>query len=134
MTTPKPSSAPDSFLAAELEREYKNWRTATRAYGFTYYFSRVSLIILTAVVAAKESLADSFAGGLTSSVPVLAVAAAILTAFDTWLKPQQKWRGFMQSRDRIADLRMKFEGGLDRDQVRRQFDSIRRAHKESNVF
>lgn len=62
MTTPKPSSAPDSFLAAELEREYKNWRTATRAYGFTYYFSRVSLIILTAVVAAKESLADSFAG------------------------------------------------------------------------
>lgn len=59
---------------------------------------------------------------------------AILAAFDTWLKPQQKWRGFMESRDKLASLMVMASRGVDPDDLRTRFDSLRTEHRDKNVF
>lgn len=121
-------------LAREMDREMRRWRVATLNYGVTYYLSRILLIAATAVVAADQNLNGGHGSWLTRWVPALALVVAILTAIDTWLKPQQKWRGFMESRDALADLRMQAEDGMSTDQVRTKFLKLRQQHRERNVF
>ncbi|GGZ71278.1 DUF4231 domain-containing protein [Streptomyces bluensis] len=121
-------------LAREMDREMRRWRVATLNYGVTYYLSRILLIAATAVVAADQNLNGGHGSWLTKWVPALALVVAILTAIDTWLKPQQKWRGFMESRDALADLRMQAEDGMATDQVRTRFLKLRQQHRERNIF
>ncbi|MGO4417565.1 hypothetical protein AB4Z54_01995 [Streptomyces sp. MCAF7] len=121
-------------LAKEMEREMRRWRIATFNYGVTYYVSRILLILASAVVAADQNLGDGPANGLIEWVPALALIVAVMTALDTWLKPQQKWRGFMESRDALADLRIQVSGGMPADQVRAKFLELRRQHRERNIF
>ncbi|MER5908402.1 hypothetical protein ABT150_51930 [Streptomyces mirabilis] len=121
-------------LVREMDREMRRWRTATFNYGVTYYLSRILLIIASAVVAADQNLGDGHGSWLIDWVPALALAVAVMTAVDTWLKPQQKWRGFMESRDALADLRIQSGGGMPPDEVRAKFLELRRQHRERNVF
>jgi hypothetical protein len=64
----------------------------------------------------------------------LALGVAVITALDTWLKPQQKWSGFMASRDALTDLMIRMENGLSTDDTRKEFDKLRKQHRERNVF
>jgi hypothetical protein len=121
-------------LVDEMNRELRNWRIATVSYGFTYYASRITLIVASAIVAAKENLSGGHGQWLVSWVPLLAVAVAIITALDTWLRPQQKWRGFMEARDSLTDLLIRMEHGLSPDDSREKFDALRKWHRECNVF
>jgi hypothetical protein len=122
-------------LRAQMERESKKWTTSTTVYGFTYYASRIALMIASAIVAAKETLAKGVAAGVVAWVPTLAVFVAVLTAFDTWLKPQQKWKGFMESRDRLGHLIVRSESDdADVAQLRDDFDALRTQHRDLNVF
>lgn len=121
-------------LVREMDREMRRWRTATFNYGVTYYLSRILLIIASAVVAADQNLGGGHGSWLINWVPALALAVAVMTAVDTWLKPQQKWRGFMESRDALADLRIQSGGGMPPDEVRAKFLELRRQHRERNVF
>lgn len=122
------------LLVAEMRRELRRWRIATINYGITYYVSRAVLLVATAVVAAQESLQGGSAQWLIGVAPLLALAAAILTALDTWLKPQQKWRGFMESRDLLADLMVQFDMHADIERARTEFGSLRARHRERNIF
>lgn len=121
-------------LVNEMNRELKNWRIATVCYGFTYYASRITLIVASAIVAAKENLSGGHGQWLVGWAPLLAVAVAIITALDTWLRPQQKWRGFMEARDSLTDLMIRMENGLPADDSREKFDALRKWHRERNVF
>ncbi|GGW48131.1 hypothetical protein GCM10010503_26490 [Streptomyces lucensis JCM 4490] len=123
-----------AVLAEEMARELRRWRVATVNYGVTYYLSRILLIVASAVVAADQNLGDSKSEWLIAWVPLLALAVAVLTAVDTWLKPQQKWRGFMESRDALADLVIQAGDGMTSREVREKFLELRRQHRERNIF
>jgi hypothetical protein len=82
-----------------LERDYRNWRRQTRFYGTLSSIVRISLIVSTALVAAKETLKQYFAHPDGLFFPTLSVLVAIATALDSWLKPREKWKGFMSDRD-----------------------------------
>ena len=136
MSVDQPSTVPerDSLLRREMSRELRRWRTATVSYGVTYYLSRIALITFSTIVAAKENLGAGHGAWLISWVPAFALAVAVLTAFDTWLKPQQKWRGFMESRDKLASLMVTANLGANPDNVRAKFDTLRAAHRDKNIF
>ncbi|WAP60226.1 DUF4231 domain-containing protein [Streptomyces sp. S465] len=121
-------------LSAEIHREMRRWRVATVNYGVTYYLSRILLIVASAVVAADRNLSDGKGSFLVAWVPALALVVAVLTALDTWLKPQQKWQGFMESRDTLADLMVRSRHGLTAEEVREEFTALRRQHREKNIF
>ncbi|MEU5313660.1 DUF4231 domain-containing protein [Streptomyces sp. NPDC021562] len=140
-TAPQPSpSAPDGLqafppaLRRELRRELRRWRVGTNAYGGTYYGLRIVLIVTSAIVAADQNLGHAKGSWLLSWMPTLSLVVAITTAVDTWLKPQQKWRGFMESRDALADLLVQAEGGLSAEEVRTRFLELRQRHRERNIF
>jgi len=118
----------------ELNREFRRWRVATASYGYTYYSARIILILASAIVAANANLRLGKGSFLISWIPLIALAVAIITALDTWLKPQQKWRGFMESRDNLADLVIQIENGLSDNEARTKFSEIRKKHRESNIF
>jgi hypothetical protein len=125
--------APQSLIAS-MEREIRTLRRGTRSYGITYHASRVALITASAIVAADQNLKGHRLGGLVDWVPALALLVAILTALDTWLKPQQKWKGFMESRDDLADLLFQCTAGLSDDAARQKFAELRKEHRERNIF
>ncbi|MGA4544243.1 hypothetical protein ACPA54_30075 [Uniformispora flossi] len=121
-------------LRNEIERTAKTYRIGTFNYGVTYYLSRIFLIVSSSVVAAGNNLADGKASTLIAWIPALSVAVAAITALDTWLKPQQKWQGFMESRDRLEGLMSECEAGLPPDQARARLTEIRTEHRSKNIF
>jgi hypothetical protein len=130
----KPKLIGRPLLEHELAREFFRWNVASYSYGISYYVSRILLISASAVVAGKETLKNSSGDFLVSAVPLLAVLVAVLTALDTWLKPADRWRGFMESRDRLADLLARYGEGLSVDDTRDEFLKLREEHRVKNVF
>ncbi|MER8161869.1 DUF4231 domain-containing protein [Streptomyces sp. NPDC094472] len=128
------SNGLEEGLSAEIQREMRRWRVATVNYGVTYYLSRILLIVASAIVAADQNLSGGKGGFLVGWVPLLALVVAVLTALDTWLKPQQKWQGFMESRDTLADLIVRGRHGLTVEELREEFTTLRRQHREKNIF
>ncbi len=124
---------PAGYLDREMRRELASWRRFTKTFGLTYHGFRIFLIIASAIVAAEKTLADGRFAGLAEWTPVLAVLVAAITAFDTWLKPQKKWRGFMESRDELTSLFIRAENGTGRSEIQNSFDELRRKHREENV-
>jgi len=99
----------------------------------------VFLIIASAVVAGQDALRASVAAFVTGWVPVLALAVTVFTTLDTWMKPRDKWRGFMEDRDALDDLRLRVEargpataGAVDT--LRDEFTLLRKRHREKNVY
>lgn len=117
-----------------MHRSARTFRIATRNYGITYYLSRILLICLSSVVAAGTNLADSKGNWLIIWIPVLAVVVAAMTALDTWLKPQQKWQGFMESRDALQLLVIDFRHGLPFEEAHLRFTNLREQHRTRNIF
>jgi hypothetical protein len=129
-----PQDAAVRLLSQELNRERKRWSAGTFNYGFTYYVTRVVLIVASSTVAAKENLSGSEGGWLLDWVPLLSLFVAVITALDTWLKPQQKWRGFMESRDKLMNLIIEFEARGDLEATVRELSKLRSDHRKSNIF
>ncbi|MFD3400077.1 DUF4231 domain-containing protein [Kribbella sp. NPDC058693] len=121
------------LLEADMKSELAAWERATKVLGLTYRGLRVFLIIASAIVAAEASLRGSEFAWLAGWTPILALLVAILTAIDTWLKPQQKWRGVMESRDDLKDLLASAEGETDRRDIQIRFAALRKRHREANV-
>ena len=126
-------------LTAEMETEHRKWARGTKVYGTAYPVVRLLLIAVSAVVSAKDNLLGSPMTALVSWVPIMALLVAIVTAIDTWMKPRDKWRGFMRDRDELADLILRArslpadESALS-DDIRRAFADLRRRHHETNVY
>ena len=126
------------FLRATMVKERNKWAAMTRVYGTAYVVVRVFLIVASSVVAAKAAFNASPATALLNWIPILAVLVTIFTALDTWMKPQQKWQGFMRDRDNLEDLLAELDAaGEDAARVaavREAFKSLRKAHRDQNVF
>lgn len=126
-------------LATEMQKEYRKWAFSTKVYGTAYVIVRVFLIIASSIVAAEKNLGDSYGGSLVRAVPVLALAVTIFTSLDTWMKPRDKWRGFMEDRDDLCDLVIRVKSvenpGTDPlDGLRKEFKELRARHREKNVY
>ena len=123
----------DSLLT-EMKKEHEKWSRSTVFYGTTNVAFRVFLILASALVAAdKTILAIHPVFGTT--VPLLAVAVTVVTAIDTWLKPRDKWRGFMEDRDDLADLLIRTQTTPpDADKLREEFGRLRRRHRNKHVY
>jgi len=126
-------------LTKEMDTEKRKWAFCTKAYGTINASFRVFLIITSAIVAAQNNLQGSPAKFIVPWIPLLALTVTIVTALDTWLKPRDKWRGFMGSRDALTDLvvRAKSAESTDAakfDQLREEFFKLREMHRKENVF
>jgi hypothetical protein len=123
-------------LAATVSAYIRAWRRMSRAYASMSIVLRGTLIIASAIVAAKLGLKDVFRDVTFS---VLSVVVAAGTALEAWLKPREKWKGFMTDRDNAEDLFMRLENtdptdSKRIDELRQQFQGILATHREKNVF
>ena len=100
-----------SILSEEVIRtatdEYEKWKGSARLYATISRILRPLLIAATSVVAADKSLGQwkwfaSVSDGWF--FPILAVLAAIGTGIEAWLKPAEKWKGFLADRDVMDGL------------------------------
>ena len=126
-------------LLTEMQTEHKKWARSTVLYGTTNVAVRLFLIIASGLVAAEKSVFTSTGVIATKLIPLLAVAVTLVTAIDTWLKPRDKWRGFMEDRDDLADLliRAQKSSTIDdtyADKLRDEFSKLRRRHRNKNVY
>ena len=126
-------------LIVEMQEERKKWARSTVVYGTVNVAARLFLILASGIVAAEKNLFDSSAGFLVKWVPVLALAVTVVTAFDSWLKPRDKWRGFMEDRDDLSDLLIRAQKSESVDAnvfdiLRGEFSKLRRRHRNKNVY
>ena len=130
---------PTGELLSVMENERKRWAQGTLAYGIVYRGLRIVLIIMSATVAAQANLEDSVLTGIIHWIPIFALAVAILTALDTWMKPRDKWRGFMSDRDGLDRFILELKSIRDpqEDQIlamNERFSDLRQRHREQNVI
>lgn len=128
----------DSLLQ-DMRHEHTNWIRSTRLYGTLYPLIRIFLIVASGIVAAKAALDPVGLASLGRMIPLLAVSVTVVTAIDTWLRPRDRWRGFMKDRDDLADLILK-ASSFDVSEtsafqkLREDFAALRRRHREENVY
>jgi hypothetical protein len=124
-----------SDLVAEMQKEHQKWSRSTTFYGTTNVTIRLFLILASALVAADKTVLTVHPV-FGKAVPILAIAVTIVTAVDSWLKPRDKWRGFMEDRDDLADLLIRTETTptTDVDKLREEFGRLRRRHRNKNVY
>jgi hypothetical protein len=120
-------------LVKEMEEEKTRWGCQTIVYGAVNVATRLSLIIASSIVAAEKSLTGSAGSFLVQWIPLLALAVAIIAALDTWLKPRDKWRGFMNDRDDLSDLLLRAKAD-NQDKIIEEFKQIRQQHRNKNVY
>ena len=129
----------DDPLISEMQDERKKWARSTIVYGTANVVLRLILIIISGIVAAGNNLSDSYAAFLVKWVSVFALAVTILTAIDSWLKPRDKWRGFMEDRDDLSNLLIRAQhiqstGAASLDELREEFNQLRHRHRDKNVY
>jgi hypothetical protein len=123
-------------LTTKISAYIEAWRTMARAYALLSIILRGTLIVASAIVAAKLGLKCIFRE-ITFSVLSVVVAAG--TALEAWLKPREKWKGFMTDYENAEDLLIRLENtdATDSkriDEFRQEFQVILATHREKNVF
>jgi hypothetical protein len=129
-----PSMSDD--LKPVIARYIIKWRAMSRFYGSISFFLSVTLIVASALVAAKLGIVIR---GFETSVAVLSVYVAAGTGVQAWLKPREKWKGFMTDYENAEDLVMRLDNADASDpaqveKLRVEFQSILAIHREKNVF
>jgi hypothetical protein len=125
-------------LRQAVSDDYKNWKCQTIFYNATSDVFRVSLIILTATVAARNTL-TRLDNAHPLLFPILAAVTAIVTALDAWLKPREKWKGFMSDRDAAHILLMQVKNADPNDlaKINEYVEDLRKLeerHVDKNVY
>jgi hypothetical protein len=120
-------------LIKEMGAERKKWARQTIVYGAVNVLTRLILIVASSVVAAQKNLKDCPVDFLIHWIPLIALAVTVITALDTWLKPRDKWRGFMNDRDDLSDLLLRAKAD-DQEKITEEFKQIRQQHRNKNVY
>ncbi|MDA0353522.1 MAG: hypothetical protein O3A10_15135 [Chloroflexi bacterium] len=128
----------------EVREQFRVWRRGTRNYGGLSILVRLSLLSSTAIVAGTTNIEGDPGNNILQSLvdwtPLFAIAAAGLTALDTWLKPRDKWRGFMEMRDRARAMMTRLttlrDGKVEADVLGYldQLAEMRTEHRDRNVI
>ncbi|HLK67383.1 MAG TPA: hypothetical protein VKU19_28300 [Bryobacteraceae bacterium] len=95
---PQPST-PYDCLKDEIDGYIKYSYTWMRVWALIYYVLRTSLIVLAALVAAKDSLP-----AIKNNLAILALLVAVGTSLDTWLKTGDRYRGHYAFNDKFIAL------------------------------
>ena len=128
-------------LKKSVSEYIKAWRSMSHFYACVSIALRGTLIITSALVAAKVGSGKGASIQLLSDfwTAVLGVYVAAATALDSWLKPREKWKGFMTDCENAEDLFMCLDNtdskdGARIDEFRAEFRRIVETHREKNVF
>jgi hypothetical protein len=131
-------------LKAVIQRYVAAWKKMSWLYAFLSIFLRVTLIIASALVAIKVVNVKFYTDeGIRvidlSWLPLLSVYVAIATGLEAWLKPREKWKGFMADCESAEDLLMCLENTAASDpkqidEFRLKFQRILSLHREKTVF
>jgi hypothetical protein len=124
-------------LKDRIEGYIASWRTMSHLYAAVSVVLRLALIIASAVLASKLFGVDWSHDN--SRGAWLSVLVGIGTAIDSWLKPRDKWKGFMTVCEQAEDLLMRLrnsDAGDDAkiDQYREEFQKLLEIHRDKNVF
>jgi hypothetical protein len=124
-------------LAARIERYQKSWKSMSRFYATLSILMRGSMIICSAIVAARLGLQKWTDHELTFIILGVIVAAG--TALEAWFKPREKWAGFMADSDAAEDILLRLNhtdpiDSADIDLLRVEFNVLLQIHREKNVF
>ena len=124
-----------------MKIEKNKWARSTIVYGTINVCFRIYLITASGLVAAGKTLGidNSPTQLLVGWIPILAVTVTIVAGLDAWLKPRDRWRGFMQDRDDLEDLINQGLAGESTEtpallDLNSKFRELRRRHVERNVF
>lgn len=114
-----------------------SWRNMSRVYAGISIVLRGSLIIGSALVAAKLGTGTKLL--CDQAVTFFSVYVAAGTAIEAWLKPREKWKGFMTDCENMEDLHMRLENWSGTDpkeleEFRLEFQRLLATHREKNVF
>lgn len=95
------------------------------------------MIICSAIVAARAGLDPEHCDD--REFVVLGVVVAAGTAIEAWLKPREKWKGFMGDTESSEDVLLRLQNTdpadiATTDKLRVEFNAILAAHREKNVF
>jgi hypothetical protein len=123
-------------LGKSISEYIKAWHTMSVVYATISILLRGSLIIASGLVAAKLG-ANKFLS--ETALAILSIYVAAGTAIEAWLKPREKWKGFMTDCENAEDLflRLQNDDGTDPkriDDFRTEFQRILATHREKNVF
>jgi len=115
------------------------WRKMSRVYALTSLFLRGTLIIASALVAAKLGSARVVGDKWDTVAAVLSIYVAAGTGVEAWLKPREKWKGFMTDCENAENLLMQLENAnasdpKQVDEFRIEFQRLLATHREKNVF
>ena|SRR5271165_2939768 len=95
------ASASDHYdcLKAEIDSYISYSRIWMRVWGSVYYSLRTALIVLSACVAAKDTLQI-----VSQNVAFVSLVVAVGTSLDTWLKTGNRFRGHYNYNDKFIAL------------------------------
>ncbi len=126
-------------LKTILPQYISKWRCMSRFYAIISVILRGTLIITSAVVAAKASALGEgrLVGGHFAAILSIYVAAG--TGIEAWLKPREKWKGFMTDCENAEDLFMRLDNSNPADNAeiekfRTEFQRLLATHREKHVF
>src|SRR5437899_10488392 len=92
-------------LSAATENEHGKWTNSARLYA-SLSRSFQAIIIASGSAALGAKAIESIWGRCERWVPILAVVAGAFTAMESWLRPTQKWKGFLSDRDELDRIRI----------------------------
>jgi hypothetical protein len=123
-------------LKESISAYIAKWRTMSRVYALLSIFMRGSLIIASALVAARLGTGKFLC---ETALAIFSIYVAAGTALEAWLKPREKWKGFMTDHENAEDLLMRLENADTSDpqkvdELRTEFQRIVATHREKNVF
>jgi hypothetical protein len=112
------------------------WGRMRGVYAVISIFLRGTLIVASALVAAHLGSGKVLCA---ATAAVLSIYVAAGTGIEAWLKPREKWKGFMTDCENAEDLLMRLENAdtstpKQADDFRIEFQRILSTHREKNVF
>jgi hypothetical protein len=130
------SLSDDVILAAE--DEYSKWKSSARQYAALSLLLRPFLIASTSIIAAEKTLGSYFTN-TGPLFPLLSVCAAIGTGLEAWLKPREKWKGFLADRDKMDGVRIRARSIDPNDTVGlydclKEIKELQARHVKDNVY
>ena len=112
------------------------WHKMSIVYAWFSIFMRSSLIVASALVAARLGTGKFLC---ETALAILSIYVAAGTGLEAWLKPREKWKGFMTDCENAEDLLMQLQNSDTSDpkkidDFRTEFQRIVATHREKNVF
>jgi hypothetical protein len=123
-------------LKSILSKYINAWGRMSRVYAVISVLLRGSLIIVSSLVAARLGTAKFLNDTVLAAFSIYVAAG---TGIEAWLKPREKWKGFMTDCENAEDLLVRLENADTTDSkrvddFRVELQRIIATHREKNVF